>query len=196
MELNAEQIKKALECCTGYDDCNRCPYWVDVDVNCFDNVKSDALALINSQEQRIGELTEENESLKQAMEHEHASFMETFGEYGEKCERLTEENERLSTALANYDRQTELRIAEEYYTAEAYEELREENERLKAICGMKECVIENAEAVIARTKADTVQEYREGLHKEFASLGAKDKFNKEFFLTKADQIAKEVTEGE
>ena len=45
---------------------------------------------------------------------------------------LTEENDRLSTALANYDRITEERIAEEYYTAEAYEELREENERLKA----------------------------------------------------------------
>lgn len=46
------------------------------------------------------------------------------------------------------------------------------------------------------TIADTVQEYREGLHKEFASLGAKDKFNKEFFLTKADQIAQEMLEGE
>ena len=45
---------------------------------------------------------------------------------------LTEENEKLLTALANYDRQTEVRIAEEYYTAEAYEELREENERLRA----------------------------------------------------------------
>ena len=22
MELNAKQVKKALECCTGYDDCN------------------------------------------------------------------------------------------------------------------------------------------------------------------------------
>lgn len=44
-------------------------------------------------------LTEEKESLKQAMEHEHASFMETFGEYGEKCERLTEENERLRAEL-------------------------------------------------------------------------------------------------
>ena len=61
--LNAEQIKKALECCTGDDDCNRCPYWEGADVNCFDNVKSDALALITSQEQRIKELTEENERL-------------------------------------------------------------------------------------------------------------------------------------
>lgn len=42
-------------------------------------------------------LTEEVESLKQAMEHEHASFMEIFGQYGEKCDRLTEENERLRT---------------------------------------------------------------------------------------------------
>lgn len=63
--LNAEQIKKALERCVGDTaDCNNCPYWVDVDVNCFDNVKSDALALINSQEQRIKELTEENERLR------------------------------------------------------------------------------------------------------------------------------------
>ena len=38
---------------------------------------------------------EENESLKQCMEHEHASFMEIFGQYGEKCDKLAEENEKL-----------------------------------------------------------------------------------------------------
>ena len=55
--LNAETVKKALECCVGDTaDCNNCPYWVDVDVNCFDNVKSDALALIK-------ELTKENRRL-------------------------------------------------------------------------------------------------------------------------------------
>lgn len=43
---------------------------------------------------------------------------------------------------------------------------------------------------------ETVQNYRESLHREFASLGAKDKFNKEFFLTKADEIANElIAEG-
>jgi hypothetical protein len=93
MELNREQIIKALECCTSHEKCSECPCtdfcqgpsWLD----------ENAFALINSQEQTIKELTEEIDSLKQCMEHEHASFMETFGEYGEKCERLAEENERL-----------------------------------------------------------------------------------------------------
>jgi hypothetical protein len=52
----------------------------------------------------------------------------------QRIKELADENERLLTALARYDQQTEVRIAEEYYTAEAYEELREENERLKNIC--------------------------------------------------------------
>lgn len=45
---------------------------------------------------------------------------------------LTEENDRLSTALAEYEYETNIRISEEYVHNEAYEELREENERLKA----------------------------------------------------------------
>lgn len=44
--------------------------------------------------------------------------------------------------------------------------------------------------------ADGVQKIVERLHKEFASLGAKDKFNKEFFLTKAEQNAKELIGGD
>jgi ribosomal protein S17E len=58
--LNAEQIKKALECYVNFR-CGECP------LDCakceeFDCVKQ-ALALINSQEQRIKELTEENDKL-------------------------------------------------------------------------------------------------------------------------------------
>ena len=82
-------------------------------------------------------------------------------------------------------------------------ELTEENERLRVdneILKMPRATIfEIADAFDRGRKkgeADTVQEYREGLHKEFASLGAKDKFNKEFFLTKADQIEKEMLEGD
>lgn len=84
--LNAEQVKKALECCT-LGDCTPCPYH-QFYVGCRDRMAEDALALINSQEQRIGEL-------EQCWEHEHASAMEIFGQWSEKCERLTEENERL-----------------------------------------------------------------------------------------------------
>ena len=67
MELNAEQIKKALECCVkvgGYRDaqiCNDCPL---SEKRCAILLPENALALINSQEQRIKELTEENERLR------------------------------------------------------------------------------------------------------------------------------------
>ena len=65
MELNREQIIKALECCSAdTSDCHNCPYSEFQEENCFDNAKKDALSLINSQEQMIKELTEENERLR------------------------------------------------------------------------------------------------------------------------------------
>ena len=58
MELNAEQIKKALECCTTVGGCEKCPYYYKA--SCGLNLRRKALALINEQEQKIKELTEEN----------------------------------------------------------------------------------------------------------------------------------------
>ena len=54
--LNAEQIKKALECCTvGIGtECENCPYMLTK--FCNDTLKKNVLALITSQEQRIKEL--------------------------------------------------------------------------------------------------------------------------------------------
>ena len=83
--MEKEQIIKALECCIGDNDCNSCPYWVDVDVNCFDNVKSDALALIK-------ELTEENEKLKSIGISKDIVI-----------ESLAEDNERLKSENAKYE---------------------------------------------------------------------------------------------
>lgn len=62
MENN--DIKKALECCTvGIGtECEKCPYMRTA--YCNDVLKKEVLALINSQEQRIKELTEENERLR------------------------------------------------------------------------------------------------------------------------------------
>ena len=65
--LNAEKVKKALEIHTGILNmlCEECPYNCDAhDEICLDFLTKDALALINSQEQRIKELTEENERLR------------------------------------------------------------------------------------------------------------------------------------
>jgi hypothetical protein len=61
MELNREQIIKALECCSK-TNCKECPYTpsgkVDIfDITCSINMARDTLTLIK-------ELTEENERLK------------------------------------------------------------------------------------------------------------------------------------
>jgi hypothetical protein len=61
MELNAEQVKKALECCHShsYKNCPECPYNKDTKKACFMLLMEHSLALITSQEQRIKELTEQ-----------------------------------------------------------------------------------------------------------------------------------------
>ena len=101
MELNAEQIKKALECCAKIGcggllsvECDECPYSVGSE-DCK-NLEQDALSLIKK-------LTEEVEGLKQCLEHEHASFMETFGEWNDKCEKLTEENANLHASCTELE---------------------------------------------------------------------------------------------
>ena len=63
--LNAEQVKKALECCikNQCENCCQCGNWHE-QWNCMTSLMKNALALINSQEQRIKELAAENERLK------------------------------------------------------------------------------------------------------------------------------------
>jgi hypothetical protein len=104
MQLDREEIIKALELCKtpAASDCNACGYKGKgikngIYVGCTNRLIADALSIIK-------ELTEENESLKQAMEHEHASFMEIFGQYGEKCDRLTEENANLHASCMEFER--------------------------------------------------------------------------------------------
>ena len=80
--LNAEQIKKALECCTleGCHDCRECPQGNVLLSLCKKNAMADALSLINSQEQKINELTEENERLRAVPEQLHKEMSERMVE--------------------------------------------------------------------------------------------------------------------
>ena len=66
-ELNREQIVKSLECCAKLKPCKECPLYTysHDDEGCKHKCIVDALALITSQEQRIKELTEEIERLKE-----------------------------------------------------------------------------------------------------------------------------------
>lgn len=115
--LNAEKVKKALEIHTGILDmpCEECPYNCDAhDEICLDVLPKDALALINSQEQRIKELTEERDGLYRLVDDKI-----------QEIKKLTEENEKL-TRLANL-RQRDLDNANDLlFKAE------DENERLRA----------------------------------------------------------------
>lgn len=78
--LNAEQIKNVLEHCanwTAETGCKGCPY----EDNCInEDVIKAALALITSQEQRIKELTEENERLRAIPEQLHKEMSERMVE--------------------------------------------------------------------------------------------------------------------
>lgn len=232
-ELNVEQIKKALECCVkvgGYRDaeiCNDCPL---SEKRCAILLPENALALINSQEQRIvaqdmtiselrqrsekaehdakryaqgiKELTEEVKSLKQAMEHEHASFMETFGEYGEKCERLTVELDAMRGAANSYKMHNEKLTEEnkrlEKELAKSYEAL---DEQMNFYCSFTQSKVSNCpiDDEVAKAKADTVRKMYSEIKTRFAMLFGtytdKDMTPITEVFWFLDQIEKEMLEG-
>lgn len=87
--LNAEQIKKALECCltTSESDCSDCGYrgrTRSCFLTCTNFLIADALALINSQEQRI-----------EAYRQELGEVRIALAEANKERQELTGENERL-----------------------------------------------------------------------------------------------------
>ena len=85
MELNREQIVKALECCVDGNSCEECPYDSAVLTVCTTNMARDALALIR-------ELTEEKERIA----HESACHRQTvIDNLQRSLEYLYEETERV-----------------------------------------------------------------------------------------------------
>lgn len=124
MERN--DIIKALERCLTLEygvACKGCPlsYNDERRTDCLETLMKNALALITSQEQKIFDLEQVNV-------HAHASFVETYNEYAEKCERLTERNEILEAKNKVNDR-----VGRELTKAlEENERLTAENERLRA----------------------------------------------------------------
>jgi hypothetical protein len=74
----------------------------------------------------------------------------------------------------------------------------EEVERLQNILDsyiVQYGTVAHKEVLLKKERADTVKKMRERLYRELAFLGAKDKFNKEYFLTEVDRVAKEILEG-
>jgi hypothetical protein len=173
--LNAEKVKKALECYSEkplISECEKgCVYYEKY--NGFSTcclpieevIIKNALALINSQEQRIKELTVENEAWQK---------------------QLISQEEKSSKAY--YDIACEV------------ENLRAENERLKSVeftCGfvkphkVLECPIFDE---IERTKADTVSELQARVAVRYGTYTDKDMTPITEVFRLLDQIAKEILE--
>ena len=183
MELNREQIIKALECCTINKSCDGCPIFKESDY-CIDILAPNVLTLIKELTEdmervrkQCGEIIVEcderdAERLKQVAEltDENATLNTSCTELTRKCASLTEENERLrervkaveESAVRSFESQQDL-----------YRKMVDALNR------------ENHEA-----KADTVRKMQEMLkaqkftHKNFGEL---------VYVEDIDQITKELT---
>lgn len=104
MELNREQIIKALECCAK-DNCDKCPNSFG---NCYANLAGYALALIR-------ELTEEKERIA----HESACHRQTvIDNLRESLEFLDEETERVrADTVRKFAEMLKKRIEKSSYNA-------------------------------------------------------------------------------
>ena len=200
MELNAEQIIKALECCIE-GECGGCTY--DEQTACKEYLLNDALALIK-------ELTEENEQFR----YERGKLIEerdTFREYAYNMQRYVEginhkEEEGYQPSVARRAAEMDMWRG----VALKKKKLEEEVERLRA---------ENLELIMREekrqneihpakdltVKADTVREMQERLEQAICdnTYPDFDKEGKPVNVWKAttgydaiDQIAKEMLEGE
>lgn len=104
MELNAEQVKKALECCFVVCYCNTCPYYKVGEHTqvCTRKMAKDALTLINSQEQRIGAQDITISELRKSLE----KSAHDAKRYERKVTELTEDNKKIG--IENFDLVCEL----------------------------------------------------------------------------------------
>lgn len=152
MELNAEQIKKELE---GLANFRTCPEYI-----------KNALALINSQEQRIGELTEKSKNFEQAYDCMHSACLEL----SDKCDRLTKENERLRS-----------------FNSAKCEDC--------AGCTSWKCDCANIEAYAVEKYKSAIIEYYSKLKYQPTKEHPIKHTQIEYLFAVLDQIAKDMTEG-
>ena len=209
MELNAEQIrykmseeqiKTALKCLSKPNsspaDREKCYFmWKEPScLSCYHEVAQNALALITSQEQRMGAQDKTISELRKLLEkanHDADRYAakikeltagleavrsradETIDALHSEVRRLTEENERLHETCTEFERKCA--------------SLNDENEKIG---------IENFDLVceLSRIKEDTVRKMQERFHKRFRS--DRDAIYTGYNIHRyIDQIAKETVEG-
>ena len=164
--LNAEQIKKALECCIKDNTCEQCPL---SPFTC--HIQEDALALIK-------ELTED---VKRVTKQCGEIIVECDERDAERLRELAD----LEAIAEQYRKQFE-------DCAEDRAKLTEENERLRAEVSVKKKLLDKCVDLEDNVRADTVRKMQERLkaqkftHKNFGEL---------VYVDDIDQIAKGMVKG-
>lgn len=193
VELNREQSIKALECISRTEDvlCEGCDYRKYDGLACHRIGAKNALALINSQEQKIFEL--ENRLKECENGYEGTLFLDRckLHDDEEKIKELSEENEAWQKQLIA----TEEKSGKAYYDlACEVEDLRAENERLNASCTeLAQCCtkLETLYKIeckrVDTAKADTVRK----MH----SMLCEGRVSNDNVVIVANQIKKEMLEG-
>lgn len=118
-KLTDAEIKKALECCTIKHDCNECPYKVDK-CKVLNGVLSDALDLINRQEEENRHLDQESDILRADVEN----LNRINDELNAENESLKAEVESLKEEVKK-EQLYNLRMTAYSVKAEAYKEFAE-----------------------------------------------------------------------
>ena len=135
MELNVEQIRKGLECCSK-DDCDNCPNSFG---NCYSNLAKNALALIE-------ELTAENKLLNVELGNANSEILRLI----DREKELTEENVKLAAENVRFmlDNKELLEGCENLKsrieaTLRVKATMHEDTKRLISLCVTKDAIIED-----------------------------------------------------
>ncbi len=170
MELNTEQIKKALEHCIKDDTCEQCPY---SPFTC--HIQENALALIK-------QLTEDN------------VYGLSAKSPAEKCERLSVELEAMRTAANSYKMHNKKLTEENERLKKAlYTDI--SIVRVSRGSGKTNHLREVARVRMDAVRADTVRKMQERLTLEFDRMHKSNFMTPEVRQWIIDQIAKEMLEG-
>lgn len=103
-----EQVIKALECCRDFGDCSLCPYeraTYGDELDCIENMHTDALALIIRQNTEIADLQDTLKCEKETNAHlngEYLSLMKESESQKAEIERLTIDLEAMRGAANSY----------------------------------------------------------------------------------------------
>lgn len=183
--LNAEAVKKALECCltTSEGDCIACGYRGKKDglfITCTNCLIADALALINSQEQRIAAQDMTISELRQRCEkaeHDADRYAQRIKELTEEVAEEKEKGEMCAEVIKRQDKEIAQKDAE--------------IKRLREACDRSDLLFRATARVSETTRNETIDEFADMVKEKMREV-ATGKRTSLVGIGWLDQIVKEL----